>query len=230
MSSNYKLVEIPSGRALIGSEDGDMDEKPVKEAHVKGFLIGAYPVNQELYIKVTKCNPSFHKGDRLPVECVSWYDAIEFANQFSLFEGIEPYYKIIKNSGFSDSLNPNDKMKWQVITCNNKGYRLLTEEEWEYAAQGSTFKEAWSEANSNGKTRDVGSLKPNNFGVFDMLGNVSEWCYDWYTDILEPERYYKTHRGGSWYDDPFPIRVSYRGAYNPYWKNHTIGFRLGKTI
>lgn len=230
MSSDYKLVKVPTGRVILGSDIGDMDEKPVREVSISGFLVGAYPVTQELYYNVTKCNPSFNKGENLPVECVSWYDAVEFANQLSFLEGVEPYYSIDKQGTNPESLNPNDKMKWVVIPRDNRGYRLLMEDEWEYAAQGVTCEDAWYEENSRGKTQPVGSLKPNKFGLYDMLGNVSEWCYNWYTDVLEPERYYKSHRGGSWYDDKFPIRVTYRGAYNPYWKNHTIGFRLGKSL
>lgn len=226
----YPLVKIPSGEVIIGSEEGDIDEKPVRKVNVDEFLVGIYPVTQELYSIVTGCNPSFHKGDKLPVECVSWYDAVEFANQLSLLEGIDPYYTIEKHCKNPESLNPNDKMKWNIIPNNNRGYRLLMENEWEYAAKGAIYGEAWSEKNSSGSTHIVGELKPNNFGLFDILGNVSEWCFDWYTDVLEPERYYKAHRGGSWYDDPFPVRITYRGAYNPYWKNHTIGFRVGKSI
>lgn len=226
----YPMNTIPEAKVVIGSEVGDPDELPLKEVYIKGFKIGIYPVTQELFQIINKENPSFHKGDKFPVECVSWYDAVEFANQLSIYCKLRPYYNIKKNIQDKKNANPQDKMKWEIIELETNGFRLLSEYEWEYAAADTSLNEAWSELNSNGQTHNVGLKRSNSFGLYDMLGNVSEWCFNWYTDAIEPDGYYKVHKGGSWYDDPFPLRKSYRGAYNPYWKNHTIGFRLAQSL
>lgn len=230
IESIYPMVTIPGADVVIGSDEGDPDELPVKGVHIDGFKVGTFPVTQELFYKITKDNPSFHKGDRYPVECVSWYDAVDFVNQLSIYCHLAPYYKINKNVQDNINANPQDKLKWQICELGTNGFRLLSEYEWEYVAADSSFGQAWSEINSNGISHEVGLKAPNCFGLYDMLGNVSEWCFNWYTDTIEPDGYYKVHKGGSWYDDPFPIRKSYRGAYNPYWKNHTIGFRLGRNL
>ena len=174
------MMRIEGGVFMMGSESGDNEERPVHQVTVESFLMGRYEVTQAEWESVMGNNPSGFKGAELPVENVSWFDAVEYCNALSQKEGLTPCYS---GSG-------ND------ITCNwdANGYRLPTEAEWEYAAKGGSRNpfanaylgnnnpdaEAWYNRNSGGKTQNVGTREPNNLGLCDMSGNVWEWCWDWY--------------------------------------------------
>ncbi len=141
-----------------------------------------YPVTQYEYQRVMGENPSrFHGDDRLPVESVSWFDAIEFCNRLSGLEGLEPYYDI------------DDIVRKHVRVSGGSGYRLPTEAEWEYACRAGTTtrwccgddpeqltEHAWFGENSGSRTHPVGQKLPNAWGLYDMHGNVWEWCGDWF--------------------------------------------------
>jgi formylglycine-generating enzyme required for sulfatase activity len=172
-SIGMKLVLIPPGEFLMGSPMSESDachaERPWHRVRITNpFYLGVTEVTQEQYERVTGANPSHFKGAQLPVETVSWEDAMEFCR---------------KLSGLS--------AEWTA----GRVYRLPTEGEWEYGCRaGSTtryyFGEdasmlgdyAWYAGNSGGQTHPVGQKKPNGWGLYDMHGNVSEWCSDWYSD------------------------------------------------
>ena len=239
LSYSKLMVPVVCGEfemgALEGDEDADGDETPRHRVSIsRDLLVGKYPVTQGLYESVMGKNPSRFKGSTRPVEQVSWYDAVLFCNKLSELEGREPVYTI----------NGDD------VSCNfvAKGYRLLTEAEWEYCARsGQRFKYsgsdtvdevAWYGGNSGGETHPVGLKKPNGFGLYDMSGNVWEWVWDWYGDYssgtqVDPQGptsgSFRVNRGGSWSSNAQDMRVSRRSIFAPANTGDDLGFRLGLT-
>lgn len=212
---NIEMVKLPGGTFQMGSNESD-NEKPVHKVTVDAFSIGKYEVTQSQYEEVMGTNPSKFRGGSLPVEQVSWDDAMEFCKKFS-----EKY---------------------------NVNARLPYEAEWEYACRAGTSTKYywgdelnadfhWYDVNSDSKTYPVGQKKPNAFGLYDMSGNVWEWCIDWYSDS-----YYKSSssknpmgapggsdrimRGGSWYVCGDCLRSSYRGWAEPGERSFHDGFRI----
>jgi len=235
---DLEMVTIPAGSFLMGAVPGDEDayddEKPRHEVKIsRPFRMMVYPVTQGLYEKVMGKNPSFFKGDgRRPVESVSWFDAVKFCNKLSELAGLTPCYQI-----------EGESVHWDAST---NGYRLPTEAEWEYAARGGVDGEvrygdlndiAWWDENSGNKTHPVGEKEPNGYGLYDVLGNVWEWCWDWYDeDYYESSPRdnprgpssgeYRVLRGGSWWDgSPQVLRSSNRYRDAPDDGYDDVGFR-----
>jgi formylglycine-generating enzyme len=189
--------------------EGDADEHPQHRVCLEGYYIDRYEVTQEEYEKVIKKNPSvFSKCPSCPVEYVSWAEAKEY--------------------------------------CERTGKRLPTEAEWEYAARArSDTRYYWGNAmdtectwyydNAGGRSHPVGQKRPNGFGLYDMLGNVREWCMDKFSDntyrmstvhnpLMNTGRY-PVMRGGSWLDKAEKVRSMARGSENPKTRDSSIGFR-----
>jgi len=236
------FVRVDGGTFLMGTpEGGEENERPVRSVTVSGFYMSRFPVTQREWFEVMGKNPSYFKGDKLPVETVSWFDAIEYANEKSRRAGLTLAYTIKKGWFGKD------------VTWNRaaNGYRLPTEAEWEFAARGGhgspgnfTYsgsnnidEVAWHEGNSAGSTQEVGSKMPNALGLYDMSGNMCEWCWDWFspypsvneTDPAGPaagEDYTRVARGGSWDDTPDYARSAFRHDEFPDNRYSFLGFRV----
>ena len=234
-----EMVLIPKGDFVMGALDDDDAYDNEKPRHcvtlTRDFLLFKYQVTQALWESVMGSNPSHFKGANRPVECVSWFDVVDFCNKLSELEGLEPAYTI----------------DGEDVTCNwnAKGYRLLTEAEWEYAARANQSyryagsdnadEVAWYRDNSdtgNGRrTHPVGQKKPNGFGLYDMSGNVDEWVWDRYgtysstptVDPRDPDSGSgRVGRGGSWNNNAQSERVSSRSKRGPTITSLYLGFRL----
>jgi formylglycine-generating enzyme required for sulfatase activity len=217
--TGMEFVWVPGGCYQMGSTSGDSDETPIHEVCVDGFWIGRYEVTQGQWKKVTGNNPSYFKsGDTYPVEKVSWDDTKDFISK--------------------------------LTSLNNGRYtlRLPTEAEWEYACRsggkndkypggGDANQTAWYSNNSGHRTHPVGTKASNSLGIFDMSGNVWEWC----EDLYDTHAYHKNQRnnplhatfgpdrvirGGSCYSLPGEVRCAFRGRYLPGYGVSDIGFRL----
>jgi formylglycine-generating enzyme len=260
----FTMIHVPGGTFLMGAAADDSSRNSKKVQHIvelDTFHIGQYPVTQALYKAVMDNeNPSRFIGDDRPVECISWFDAAIFCNKINEILGLQPCY-------YSDSAfqylygktvdgyeRTNDGVVF--IRPNRKGYRLLTEAQWEYAARGgkegvgqnfeyagsNKLKEVgWFDTNSHNETKPVGMKVPNILGLYDMSGNVWEWCWDWwdadyYKDCakngtvknpLGPDNgVYRVLHGGGWLNLARSCRVSYRFNYTPTLRDDFMGFRL----
>ena len=217
------MVYVEGGTFMMGatSEQGseaESDEKPAHQVTLSSFSIGKYEVTQEEWEAVMGSNPSYFKGKKLPVEQVSWDDCQTFIRKLNQMTG--------------------------------KQFRLPTEAEWEYAARGGSkscgYKYAggdnlgsvaWYTDNSGNKTHEVGKKQPNELGLYDMSGNVWEWCQDWYGDYSSSSQTnptgsssgsYRVYRGGSWIDDAGYCRVSNRSGGTPVYRGNGLGLRLAQ--
>ena len=222
---HFKL--IPAGTFMMGSslaEAGDEDEHPQHQVTLsQPFYLQTTPVTQGQWQQVMGDNPaSFHEcGEDCPVENVSWEEVQEFIKKLN-------------------QLEETDK------------YRLPTEAEWEYAGRAGTTgrfccgdKEtdlknfAWYEANSEGSTHPVGRLRPNAWGLYDMHGNVFEWCQDWFGEyppgpVIDPQGpasgEHRVLRGGSWNSAAEDVRCAYRLRLNPSYRYQHEGFRVARDV
>ncbi len=216
-----EMVSIPGGSFMMGSPSGEgyRSEKPQHQVSIPKFFMGKYPITQAQYKQAIAKNPSYFQGDDCddycPVERVSWQDAEEFCQRLSRQTG--------------------------------KKYRLPTEAEWEYACRAGTttpyhFGQAITDKLANydnnvGRTTSVGQFPPNVFGLYDMHGNVWEWCQDdWHDNYegaptdgspwLSENSSNKVIRGGSWLLNPGVCRSAFRNSRTRDFRDHLIGFRV----
>jgi formylglycine-generating enzyme required for sulfatase activity len=202
---------------------------------IQEYWISRYEVTQELYRSVTGTNPGYYKDDKNPVEQVSWYNAVEFCNKLSERAGFAVYYNIDKKR--DDPENKNSGIRWMVtINRDADGFRLPTSEEWEYAARGGSSGKyfwgdemngdyCWYDGNSGGKTHPVGSKKPNAYGIFDICGNVQEWCFDWHPLFTGQ---YRVVRDGQFNFDAVEMQTERTDYRSPQFEFGFTGIRLVK--
>jgi len=243
---NSQMVRVAGGTFMMGSENGDSDEKPIHEVALSAYEIGRFEITQAQWEAVMGENPSHFKNClNCPVEEISWNDVKEFINKLNQYTGGR--------------------------------YRLPTEAEWEYAARGGNQSKGYEYAGSNeldevgwywknsgnklfegewdlgkikqndNKTHPVGEKQPNEIGIYDMSGNVGEWCSDWsdynndyyatcrdqgtVTDPTGPVTgQYRVIRGGSWRSYASRCRVAYRSNGTPSRRFNDLGFRLSRAV
>ena len=216
-------VEIPPGTFLMGDPGSTR-----KVTITRPFKLFSVPMTQALYRQLLGENPSHFKGDTRPVETVSWFDAVRCCNAFSSALGLPAAYRI-----------QGSEVCWAGL--NHPGVRLPTEAEWEYACRAGTTGDyagnldemGWYDQNSGKQTHPVGQKKPNPWGLYDMHGNVWEWCWDWRdakleggTDPVGPASgSSRVFRGGSWGRFAFRCRAANRYGYYPSGCGNNIGFR-----
>lgn len=213
------LLEIPAGMITLR----DDRKKQSWTVTISPFWLAKYPVTQALYFQLMGENPSHFKAPDCPVENVSWIDAAKFCNKLSESAGLQNCYKLEsehQTCAFVESAN---------------GYRLPTEAEWEYACKagtgmiryGSLDEIAWFKDNSNQMSQPVGKKMPNQWGLHDMLGNVWEWCSDYYdTEVYGS---YRIFRGGGWADPERSIMATTRRRSHPSkFKIDDLGFRIAQ--
>ena len=259
------FVLIPAGTFQMGSKKGLDDNKPVHEVTItKSFYMGKYEVTQaeyEKYCNYGSSSPSSDKGDgdNYPAYYVSWYDALVYCNKRSMEEGLTPCYSISGNTDPKDwgEVPTSSDNTWNAVVCNwnANGYRLPTEAEWEYAARAedntvasltysgtSDVNElgdyAWY-GNTKDASHEVGTKLPNAFGLYDMSGNVWEWCWNWFTNSYDAEAEGgsdptgssavsgRVCRGGSWNLNSDDCAVSCRSYGIPFSRyDVSLGFRV----
>lgn len=217
------MIYVPEGEFMMGDDHGNPDESPAHKVNLSAYWMDKFEVTHEMFTKVQLPDPShWQDNPAKPVEQVRWRDAKQFCNERSRLEGLTPCY--------------NEKTRDWDCDYSASGYRLPTEAEWEYACRAGTegsydFAQAdrlrqyaWFGEDSEQKTHAVGQKKPNAFGIYDLYGNVSEWCEDVYSPTYYRESptlnphgppnpgkdVKRVIRGGSWKSSPNQCRATFR--------------------
>jgi formylglycine-generating enzyme required for sulfatase activity len=230
-ATGLEIVLLPAGEFTMGDDHGDIDEEPAHRVRVSAFYMDTREITQKAYQSLMEQNPSKSAGPDKPVEQVDWYHAALCCNMRSLKEGLKPCY------------DP------KTLACDfaADGYRLPTEAEWEYACRAGTKTKysfgndpaklgagAWFKGNSDKTTHPVGQKTPNAWGLYDMHGNVTEWCHDFYEESYYRKKESKDPRGpatgnkcvlrgGSWRNGEEACRASARHSETPRFADACFG-------
>ena len=229
--TGFEMVLIPAGAFIMGDDTGDDDEKPAHKVQVSAFYMDTRELTQKAYEALMEKNPSKIKQPENPVEQVDWYHAALYCNMRSLKEGLKACY------------DP------KTLACDFEasGYRLPTEAEWEYACRAGTQTKysfgddtsklraaAWFKGNVNQAPHPVGQKSPNPWGLYDMHGNVAEWCHDIYSETYYQKKEAndprgpatgdkRVLRGGSWRTSEDGCRSTARNSENPRFADACFG-------
>jgi formylglycine-generating enzyme required for sulfatase activity len=230
--TGIEMVRLPGGEFLMGDDQGEEDEKPAHRVHVSPFFIDVCEVTQASYQSLMGKNPAKFTSPDRPVERASWFSAIQYCNLRSVKEGLKPCYDL------------------KTLACDftANGYRLPTEAEWEYACRAGTTTRwsfgndpaalgthAWFKKNAKKSTQPVRQQSPNPWGLYDMHGNVAEWCNDFYKESYDQAGQGKDPRGpasgdervlrgGSWSTGEENCRSSARASAAPGFADVCFGY------
>lgn len=255
----FHMVEVEGGSFMMGNNDEDAyeNEKIIHEVKVPGFWMAEYPTTQALWLELMGGeNPSYFQGARRPVEQVSWYDAAAFCNALNALFGYPAKYFVDEKCSMALDIERARSVEFPssmpiFVPPNRFGFRLPSEAEWEFAARGGRqsggFRYAgsnkldeigWYGENSHEQTQSVGLKLYNELGIFDLSGNVQEWCEDqWhYTyegaptdgspwidrDVGAP----RVLRGGCWFENAQDCRPSFHFGKTPAGRSSKFGFRV----
>ena len=237
---SFTMVQVPGGTFTMGAtseqgSDADSDESPTHQVTLSSYSIGQTEVTQELWQAVMGSNPSYFKGSKRPVESVSWNDCQDFIRKLNNLTGqnfrlpTEAEWEYAARGGRSGGTkyagsNSIDDVAWYWKNSGDK-YLSGTDSDWD-----------WDKIQkNNGRTHDVATKRSNGLGIYDMSGNVLEWCQDWYgvysssgqTNPQGPSTgSYRVNRGGSWNSIARVCRVSNRDCYDPAYRYNCLGLRL----
>ena len=216
----YPMVEIPAGKI----EMRDDRIKTTWTVEVNSFLLAPVPVTKALYFSMLQKTVEPSVSLQTPIVNVSWTDAIQFCNLLSRHSGFKECYSL-SNDG-------------ERVICNweAEGYRLPTEAEWQYACKAGTVgyrygelnEIAWYQGNSEDMIHEVGEKLPNMWDLYDVLGNVWEWCWDLYDEKVYGS--YRVFRGGSWAEEARGCGATCRRRSHPTFRIDDLGFRLARSI
>jgi formylglycine-generating enzyme len=219
-SPTVAMVTLPAGSVTLS----DRRTKRAWSVDLAQYQLGMLPITQAQYAHLAGPQPSTAGGERLPVVDVCWLDAVRFCNALSRQYGLAPAYQLSAD---------NDGVEWDTAA---DGYRLPTEAEWEYGCRAGTAGPrygplddvAWYRGNSGERLHEVGGRRPNAWGLYDMLGNTWDWCWD----VYDAEVYggYRVLRGGGWFDEHWSCRASVRRRSHPSLRIDDVGFRVARSI
>ena len=253
---NFGMVLVEKGTFTMGPDVWN-GNATVQVTFTKDFRMSKYQVTQELYQTVMGVNPSNFSSDpadgelqgRRPVEMVTWFDTLDFCNKLSEAEGLEPVYMLTDITTAESNGITRITGATVIEDFSKNGYRLPTDAQWEYAAKGgngspgnftysgsnNADEVAWHSGNSGSMTREVGKKAPNELGIYDMSGNVWEWCWDWFGNYpAEPVTDYTgavsgsyfIERGGCWHSMMTDTRSVVRSRVPVDGRGYALGFRL----
>jgi sulfatase modifying factor 1 len=228
------MITVAPGEVTLS----DRRTRRVWSVELAAFQIAAVPITRARYAHVTGRPPGATLAgrppgaaeDRLPAVGVSWWDAARFCNALSEQDGLAAAYRL---HGDGDGDGDGEDVEWDAAA---DGYRLPTEAEWEYACRAGTDgprygpldEIAWYRGNSAERPHNVGGKRPNAWGLYDMLGNAWDWCWD----IYDAEVYggYRVLRGGGWFDEHWSCRASVRRRSHPTLRIDDVGFRVARSL
>ncbi|MCZ8518283.1 MULTISPECIES: formylglycine-generating enzyme family protein [Paenibacillus] len=216
----YAMVNIPAGEVPLR----DDRIQRTWTVPVNSFWLAPVPVTRELYCSVMSMTAGTPGEPQVPVTEVSWHEAVSFCNRLSQRSGLQECY-LVSQDGESVAWNRDAD-----------GYRLPTEAEWQYACKAGTggyrYGEldeiAWYQENAGGRAHEVGLKRPNAWGLYDMLGNVWEWCWDLYD--VQVYGSYRVFRGGSWAEEARGCGATCRRRSHPTFRIDDLGFRLARSL